>query len=71
MASAATLLALIDAAIEALLTGGAQQYSIGSRTVTKLDLKSLFEERRMLQQQVERESGSGGVTLGRLSRARR
>jgi hypothetical protein len=71
MASAASLLALIDAAIEALLTGGAQQYSIGSRTVTKLDLKSLFEERRMLQQQVERESGSGGVTLGRLSRSRR
>jgi hypothetical protein len=71
MASAASLLALIDSAIEALLTGGAQQYSIGSRTVTKLDLKSLFEERRMLQQQVERESGSGGVTLGRLSRSRR
>ena len=71
MASAASLLALIDSAIEALLTGGAQQYSIGSRTVTKLDLKSLFEERRMLQQQVERESGSGGATLGRLSRARR
>ncbi len=45
MASAASLLALIDEAIEALLTGGAQQYSIGSRTVTKLDLKSLFEER--------------------------
>ena len=71
MASAASLLALIDAAIEALLTGGAQQYSIGSRTVTKLDLASLMAEREKLLHAVQRESGSGGVTLGRLSRARR
>lgn len=71
MASAASLLSLIDSAIEALLTGGASSYSIGQRTVTKLDLAALFEERRMLLQQVQREAGSGGVTLGRLSRARR
>jgi hypothetical protein len=71
MASAASLLALIDAAIEALLDGGAQQYSIGSRTVTKLDLASLMAEREKLLHVVQRESGSGGVTLGRLSRARR
>jgi hypothetical protein len=66
MASAASLLALIDAAIEALLTGGAQQYSIGSRTVTKLDLASLMEQRNKLLHQVQRESGSGGISLGRI-----
>jgi len=71
MASAASLLALIDSAIEALLTGGAQSYNIGTRSVTKLDLATLFEERRMLEQQVQRESGSGGISLGKLSRHRR
>jgi len=70
MASAASLLALIDAAIEALLTGGAQSYSIGSRNVTKLDLGTLFEERRMLSIQVQRESGSGAFGLAKLGRPR-
>lgn len=60
MASSASLLAMIDAAIEALLTGGASSYSIGSRSVTKLDLAQLMEERRILQQAVDREN-SGGV----------
>ena len=60
MASAATLLSMVDSAIEALLTGGHSSYSIGARTVTKLDLPSLFAERRMLQQEAERES-SGGI----------
>jgi hypothetical protein len=70
MASPATLLTQIDNAIEALLTGGASSYSIGNRSVTKLDLKSLFEERRMLQNEVARESG-GAFRLGRLGRASR
>jgi len=65
MASAATLLALIDAAIEALLTGGASSYSIGSRSVTKLDLADLFAERRILQAEVDRES-SGAFRLAKL-----
>lgn len=69
MASAATLLTLIDAAIEALLTGGASSYSIGSRTVTKLDLGTLMEERRLLSIQAERES-SGIFRLGKLRGAR-
>lgn len=56
MATAASLLALIDAAIEALLTGGASSYSIGARTVTKLDIAQLMEERRILQQAVDRET---------------
>lgn len=71
MASAASLLAQVEAAIEALLTGGAQSYSIGSRNVTKLDLATLFDERRQLQHAAQRESGSGAVSLGRLSRHRR
>ncbi len=70
MATSASLLAQIEAAIEALLTGGASSYSIGSRSVTKLDLKTLFEERRMLQMQVQRESGSGAFGLAKLGRPR-
>ena len=61
MASAASLLAQIDAAIEALLTGGASSYSIGSRTVTSLDLGTLFEQRNLLQVQADREAGGGGM----------
>lgn len=71
MASASSLLAQIDAAIEALLTGGASSYSIGNRSVTKLDLGQLFDERRQLLLQVQRESGSGGISLGKMTRHRR
>jgi len=71
MASSASLLAQIDAAIEALLTGGATSYSIGNRTVTRLDLGQLFDQRRMLQTEVQRETGSGGISLGKLTRHRR
>lgn len=68
MASAASLLTQIDSAIEALLTGGASSYSIGSRSVTKLDLDKLFAERRILEMQVYRETGSGAFSLARLGR---
>jgi hypothetical protein len=64
------LLTQIEAAIEALLTGGASSYSIGNRSVTKLDLKSLFEERRMLQTEVQRSSGSGVFSLAKMGRRR-
>lgn len=67
MATAASLLSQIDAAIESLLTGGAESYSIGNRTVTKLDLGDLFEQRYKLQAQVERESG-GGFRLAKFQR---
>jgi hypothetical protein len=71
MASAASLLAQIDTAIEALLTGGASSYSIGSRTVTALDLKTLFDQRNILQTQADRESGGGGMfRLAKFQRAR-
>jgi hypothetical protein len=69
MATAASLLAQIDSAIEALLTGGASSYSIGARTVTKLDLKDLFNERRLLQTQIERDNG-GGLRVAKFQRPR-
>jgi len=68
MATPASLLAQIDAAIEALLTGGASSYSIGSRTVTALDLNALFEQRNILQSQVDRESGGGMFRLAKMQR---
>lgn len=67
MATASSLLAQIDAAIEALLTGGASSYSIGNRNVTKLDLGELFEQRNVLQTQVEREAG-GGLRVAKFQR---
>lgn len=70
MATAASLLAQIDSAIEALLTGGASSYSIGSRSVTKLDLKTLFEERRILQVAASRETGSGAFSLAKIGARR-
>lgn len=70
MATAASLLSQIDAAIESLLTGGAESYSIGNRTVTKLDLGDLLEQRYKLQAQVERESG-GGFRLAKFQRRSR
>lgn len=70
MATTASLLAQIESAIEALLTGGASSYSIGSRTVTKLDLGELFEQRRMLQAEVARESG-GLFRLAKMQRTSR
>lgn len=69
MASAASLLAQIDAAIEALLTGGVSSYAIGSRTVTALDLGTLMEQRNLLQVQADREAGGGGMfRLAKLQR---
>ena len=56
---AAALLSQVESAIEALLTGGASSYSIGARSVTKLDLAQLFEERRLLQREVA--NGNGGT----------
>lgn len=70
MATAASLLALIDSAIEALLTGGVESYSIGSRSVTKLDLADLFAQRNLLQSQVERENSSG-IRLAKIQRPSR
>jgi hypothetical protein len=66
----ATLLAQVEAAITALLSGGAESYSIGNRSVTKLDLAALMQERRMLMTEVERSSGSGAFSLAKIGRRR-
>lgn len=49
---------LIDAAIQDITNGQAASYSIGSRSVTKHDLGKLFEIRKDLLRQVNRESGN-------------
>jgi hypothetical protein len=69
MASTASLLSQIEAAIEALLTGGASSYAIGARSVTKLDLADLMNERRILQQELDRET-RGVFRLAAMRRAR-
>jgi hypothetical protein len=66
----ANLLSQVETAIEQLLTGNVQSYAIGSRNVTKLDLDSLFEQRRILQAELERQSGGGIFSLAKMGRAR-
>jgi hypothetical protein len=71
MATSASLLAQVEAAIEALLTGGASSYSIGSRSVTKLDLNTLFKQRDMLQIQVQREAGRSIFSVAKIGKVSR
>jgi hypothetical protein len=68
MATTASLLSQIEAAIEALLTSGAASYSIGARTVTKLDLAELFNERRLLQHQLSLETRGSIFSLAKIGR---
>lgn len=70
MATPAQLLTQIENAITALLSGGVSSYSIGSRSVSSLDLPTLFDQRRMLQQEVDRESGGGMFRLAKMQRPR-
>lgn len=63
----ATLLTQVESAITALISGGASSYSIGARSVTKLDLNQLFEERRLLLHEVQAASGST-VRLAKIRR---
>lgn len=67
MTTTQQLLNEVDAALSALLTGGASSYSIQGRTVTKLDLDSLFNARDRLIRQLERESGIGIFTLAKFN----
>jgi hypothetical protein len=71
MANSAELLTLVESAISALLTGGASSYSIGSRTVTKLDLAELFKQRDMLTIAASRESGRSPFSLAKFGRTSR
>lgn len=67
MATYQTLLTQIDAAIEALLTGGVESYSIGARTVTKLDLDDLFKWREQVNMAANRQS-RGTVRVARIQK---
>lgn len=69
MASATERLARLDAAIEALENGGAQSYSVGSRSVSKFDIGELYAERRKLVFEADRET-SGGFRHARMKRPR-
>jgi len=71
MASTSERLEKVRAAIDALIDGGVSQYSIGSRSVTKLDLPELMAMEEKLIERLERETGSGSFTLGRMNRHRR
>jgi len=62
------LLTQVETAITALLTGGHSSYSIGSRSVSKLDLPALFEERRLLQREVNRASGAASISVAKFTR---
>ena len=64
---ASALLTLVESAITALVEGGASSYSIGQRNVTKLDLAALFEQRRILLMEVQR-NASGAFTLAKIGR---
>ena len=62
--------ALLEAtrlAIDALTTGGASQYSIGGRSVTKLDLPALWQQVTTLERRVAAAAGGGAsvATFGR------
>lgn len=65
-----TLLTQVESAISALLTGGHTSYSIGTRSVTKLDLPQLFEERRMLLAEVDNAAGSS-ISMAKMVRTSR
>lgn len=50
----------INSAITAI-EGGAQEYRIGSRSLKRGDLRTLYEERRRLKAEVAAESGNSTV----------
>ncbi len=65
------MLTAVEAAIQALLSGGHSSYSIEGRTVTRLDLPALFAERRELKRDVEWEAPGARFSLAKFGRTRR
>jgi hypothetical protein len=49
-------LALLETAYEAILTGGAQEYSLKDRSVTKLDIGWMSQRIDALRAQVQRQT---------------
>lgn len=66
--TAAEELALINTAIESILTGKVQSYTINGRAVTRLDLADLWQRKKELEAAVARES-SGSFLLARFRNA--
>jgi hypothetical protein len=54
----------VQAAIRAIVSGGAKQYSIGSRSFTKLDLGELMERESRLKAEVKREQMADLIANG-------
>ena len=52
----------VQAAIGAI-EGGAQQYSIGGRSLTRANLAELYNREKFLRMQVDRED-NGGIRVG-------
>ena len=61
---AETDLTAVQAAIRAIVAGGAKQYSIGSRAFTKLDLSELMERESRLKAEVKREQKAQLIANG-------
>ncbi|HEY1190159.1 MAG TPA: hypothetical protein VGE74_21110 [Gemmata sp.] len=66
--TAAQELALVDAAIETILTGGVSSYQINGRGATKLDLKQLWDRKRELEMSIDRASSTGGCRVAAFRR---
>lgn len=54
----------VQAAIRAIVSGGAKQYSIGSRSFTKIDLSELMERESRLKAEVKREQMASLIANG-------
>jgi hypothetical protein len=54
----------VQAAIRAIVSGGAKQYNIGSRSFTKLDLSELMERESKLKAEVKREQMADLIANG-------
>jgi hypothetical protein len=54
----------VQTAIRAIVSGGAKQYSIGSRSFTKLDLSELMERESKLKAEVKREQMADLIANG-------
>ena len=50
------------------IQAGAQEYRVGSKTVRKADLGTLYKERIRLEQLVREENTNGGVYVARFDR---
>lgn len=66
--SAQQELTLVQDAIQALLYGGHSSYSIGGRSVSKLDLNALFAREDILLKRVAQESGGGIFRLAKITK---